>query len=88
MSATEQDTQTHTIDAVYEHGVFRVLDSAEVEIPEGQRVRLTVQRLESENQQDSLELLRSVYAGLSEEEINEIEEIILDRGNWSRNRSA
>jgi predicted DNA-binding antitoxin AbrB/MazE fold protein len=88
MSATEQDAQTQTIEAVYEHGVFRLINSDAVEIPEGQRVRLTVEPLTNESQQDSLELLLSVYAGLSEEEIDEIETIILDRGNWSRNSSA
>lgn len=30
----------------------------------------------------SLELAAQVYEGLSEEEINEIEKIILDRSNW------
>ena len=77
---------SQTIDAIYEHGVFRIIDTDRADMPEGQRVRLTVEPLEGS--QDSLELLRSVYEGLSDEEIDQVEEIILDRGNWSRDRSA
>lgn len=75
---------TEAIAAIYENGVFRPLSPVNGSVAEGQRVWLTVEPLESK--QDSLELLRNVYAGLSEAEIDEIESIILDRSNWSRDR--
>lgn len=51
----------------------------------GKLLRLAVEPVEGPP--DSLELLRSIYAGLSEKEIDEIEKITLDRSNWSTNRS-
>lgn len=68
-----------TMDAIYEHGVFRVIDSEAVKLPEGQRVRLIAEPVDKP--ESVLELLGQVYDGLSEEEISEIEKIILDRSN-------
>ncbi len=68
----------NTCEAVYENGVFRPL-AAPPNVAEGQRVRLTV---EPGPQQDVLELAAKVYEGLSEEQIDEIEKIILDRGDF------
>lgn len=70
------------IEAVYENGVFRVLNPEVVEMAEGQRVKLTVEEEPEKpklSPEETLELLGSVYNGLTEEEIDEIEEIILDR---------
>jgi predicted DNA-binding antitoxin AbrB/MazE fold protein len=64
------------IDAIYENGTFRPVDANGLNLSEGQRVRITV------DERDIQELLRqatSVYDGLSEEEIDQIEAIALDR---------
>lgn len=75
---------TQPIDAVYEHGTFRVLDTGTVNIPEGQRVRLIAEPVDKP--ESVLDLLGQVYDGLSEEEIEDIEEIILDRSNFFGDR--
>ncbi|HEX8599032.1 MAG TPA: antitoxin family protein [Chloroflexia bacterium] len=80
----EQTTEVENIvEAVYEAGVFRPLSPVVDSVSEGQHVRLTILPvLEAADSDDPLELLRNVYAGLSEEEIDEIEKIMLDRSNW------
>ena len=70
-----------TIDAVYENGVFRPLTPPNV--PDGQQVQILVE-LSPANRVDSVELAGRVYDGLSEDEIDEIERIALDRTNFSR----
>lgn len=71
------------VEAIYEQGTLRLLDS--LDMKDGQRVRVTIEPVES--QEDPLELLRNIYAGLPEAEVDEIERIILDRSNWSRDKS-
>ena len=71
-----------TIDAVYENGVFRPLTPPDV--PDGQRVQIVVEPSPA-NHVDPVELAGQVYDGLSEDEIDEIERIALDRTNFSRN---
>jgi predicted DNA-binding antitoxin AbrB/MazE fold protein len=80
MATTEPVKQS--LDAVYEHGVFRVLDPQELAIPEGQRVRLVVEPAAKLSPDEMLELAFEVYDGLSPEEIQEIERIALDRSNF------
>lgn len=63
-----------TINAIYEKGVFRPLEN--FAISEGKQVRLTV---ETSSEPDLLELAAQVDRGLSEEEIDAIEQIILNR---------
>ena len=65
----------HSVDAVYEHGSLRLLEPVDLE--EGQRVRVD---LHTEDAEDPLEILAGVYNGLSEEEIGEVEDAILNRG--------
>lgn len=74
-----------TIDAVFEKGVFRPVSPPEAKFPEGVRVRLAVET--ERTPEEILELAGNVYAGLSEDEIEEIEEIILDRSNFFGDRS-
>ena len=72
--------QEKICEAVFEKGAFRPLNSFKIAIPEGQRVKLIIEPIEfSEN---ILDLVTSVYNGLSEEQINEIEQIILSRENF------
>ena len=68
---------THALDAVFENGKFRLLEKPKVPLRDGQHVRLTV---ETEGMpEDVLELAGQVYAGLSEEEVADVERISLDR---------
>ena len=69
----------HAIDAIYENGAFRPIGHDAVAIANGQRVRLTV---DDEFEPEALRLAMSVYDGLSEKDIDEIERIALDRSHF------
>ncbi|MDQ1318669.1 MAG: hypothetical protein QG588_2331 [Candidatus Poribacteria bacterium] len=51
-----------TCDAVFKNGVFQPLNVSEIEITEGQKVKLIIEPLDSS--EDILELASSVYKGL------------------------
>jgi predicted DNA-binding antitoxin AbrB/MazE fold protein len=68
------------VDAIFENGVFRPLKPIDDPMLEGQQVQLIVQSPESS--EDILALAADVYAGLAEEEIDEIKRIALDRGDF------
>lgn len=71
----------YTIDAVFEHGVFRPLEPVALE--EGKRVRISLDSPDSKPSPDLvLKLATRVYEGLSQNEINEIEAIALDRSRF------
>lgn len=75
-----------TLEAVFEDGKFRLLEPGRVPLNEGQRVRITVQpEVEPE---DVLALAGRVYAGLSDEEIDAVERIALDRSAFFGGRSV
>ena len=76
---------TQTIEAIYQNGIFKPLQPVSVEIEDGKKVELTVtdKRL---NPQEMLDLASHVYEGLSEEDIEEIEKIALDRSNFFGDR--
>jgi predicted DNA-binding antitoxin AbrB/MazE fold protein len=68
-----------TCDAIYENGIFRPINTEELNISEGQKVRIII---ETEiTPEEILKLAKSVYEGLTEEEINEVEKIALKRGD-------
>jgi predicted DNA-binding antitoxin AbrB/MazE fold protein len=69
----------HAIDAIYENGTFRPIQRDAVAISDGQRVRITV---DDECEPEALRLVMSVYDGLSDKDIFEIEQIALNRGNF------
>lgn len=69
------------VEAVFENGSFKVVDSSTLHLSEGQKVKLTVEE-PSLPQDDPVELLTKMYEGLSEQEIDEIEKIILDRRDF------
>ena len=75
-----------TIEAVYENGSFRPLET--VELTEGQRVTLSVEpvAMSLSEAEAQLRQWRKVYEGLSERDIAEIEAIALDRSNFFRKR--
>jgi predicted DNA-binding antitoxin AbrB/MazE fold protein len=72
------------IDAIYENGMFRPIRRERLAITEGKRVRITV---DDEGDPEALRLAASVYDGLSDGEITEIEGIALDRRSFFGQRS-
>jgi predicted DNA-binding antitoxin AbrB/MazE fold protein len=69
----------HAIDAIYENGAFRPLKPDVVAIPDGQRVRITI---DDQSEPEALRLAAAVYDGLSQTDIEEIEQIAVDRGRF------
>jgi predicted DNA-binding antitoxin AbrB/MazE fold protein len=65
------------IEAVFQDGAFRPIQPVDFPISEGQHVRLSIEP--GGPTKSPLDLLTSLYDGLSEQEIDEIEKIILDR---------
>jgi len=72
------------VDAVYEGGVLRPLRPLGLE--EGQRVSLTIEEgaIKTESPEEALRAWQEVFAGLTEEDIAEIEAIALDRSDFMR----
>jgi hypothetical protein len=78
--AKEGRMTTETIDAIFEHGTFRLVRPPTIPLRDGQRVRLVV---ETESSPDAiLALAASVYAGLSPQDIREVEQIALQRQDF------
>ncbi len=73
---------TKTLDAVYENGTFRPTSGAEITLRDGARVRLTVEPISQNLEENVLDLAAKVYAGLSDEEVADIERIATDRTNF------
>jgi predicted DNA-binding antitoxin AbrB/MazE fold protein len=76
----------HVIEAVYEHGTFKPLGP--VELQEGQRVTLSVEPLALTAAEAEAQLCawQRVYEGLSEDDVDEVEAIALDRSSFFRSR--
>ncbi len=71
---------TETLEAIFEQGAFRLVRPPIIPLRDGQHVRLIV---EVDDSSDSvLALAADVYAGLSSQDIAEVEEIALKRGNF------
>ncbi|MFN8485801.1 MAG: antitoxin AF2212-like protein [Anaerolineae bacterium] len=71
---------TQTLDAIFEHGTFRLVEPPNIPLREGQRVRLVV---ETEESPDAiLAVAASVYAGLTPQDITEVEQIALERRDF------
>jgi predicted DNA-binding antitoxin AbrB/MazE fold protein len=62
-----------TVQAVFQDGVFRPVRRPD--LPDGERVRLTVESVEKTTPDDILSLAARVYEGLSPKDIDEIEEM-------------
>lgn len=65
-----------TLEAVYHNGVLTPLEP--LDLPEDLRVKITIHWPVRENPDEALQAWEQVYAGLSEEEIVEIEQIALE----------
>ena len=74
----------YTYNAVFEAGRFQILSPQKIDLPEGQTVRLIVELIESP--EDILELATRVYEGFSEEDIEELETMVLERDNFFKGR--
>ena len=72
---------SQVIEAVFEGGTLRLIDNAKINFLEGQQVRLIVD-FPVETPEDLLGLAAEVYQGLSNEDIDEIEKIALDRQDF------
>lgn len=81
-----KEMQEQTCDAIFKNGVFQPLNVSEIEITEGQKVKLIIEPFDSS--EDILELASSVYKGLSKEQIDEIEHLILNRDNFFNGRPS
>jgi hypothetical protein len=78
---------SQTLDAVFKDGSFEPVDNGSLPFSEGQRVKLTVE-VPPEAGADVLELARTVYEGLTERDIDELERITLDRRHFFHDRPA
>ena len=72
-----------TIEAIYENGVFKPM-SPLPDISEHKKVTLVIE----DNHEESCDILsllpRKVYDGLSQKDIEDIENLALDRNHFSR----
>ena len=73
---------TKTIEAVYEKGVFKPLK--QIRLKEHQKVRLTVEDGKVKAPEKIVNLASKVYENLSPKDIKQIETVVLDRSNFSR----
>lgn len=66
-----------TLEAVYEDGVFKPLEPTTVS--EGQHVRLVIEPLARLAPDDMLALAAQVFEGLSEEQVEAVRQVALER---------
>ena len=78
-----------TITAIYYDGVFQPITPGDVTLHEGQKVELSIKTLAEETEKDRsarveriLNLLAHFYDGLSQEEIDEMENAMRRRPNF------
>jgi predicted DNA-binding antitoxin AbrB/MazE fold protein len=65
------------VEAVFQDGVFKPATSPELR--DGERVRLTVERVPSAGPDEILALAGQVYAGFNAQEVDEVEALALRR---------
>jgi predicted DNA-binding antitoxin AbrB/MazE fold protein len=73
-----------TVDAVFEGGVFK--PAQRPDLPEGERVRITVETVQKRTPQEILKLAAQVFEGLSPRDADEIEEMARRRPFFSDDR--
>jgi predicted DNA-binding antitoxin AbrB/MazE fold protein len=73
-----------TLDAIYENGALVPLEP--VDLPEHQRLRITIHVPTAEDPEAALQAWRAVYANLSDAEIAELEAVALDRSRFMASR--
>lgn len=75
-------SEIRVFEAVYEEGVLKPLQDPG--LPEHRRFSVRVQEVGEKRAADDLAAWHRVYAGLSDEDIAEVEEIALDRSRFLR----
>ena len=70
------------VEAIYENGTLKLLET--VDLPEHQRVRITIHEPIVESPNEMLEAWQQVYEGCAADEIVQIEAIVLDRSRFMR----
>jgi len=70
------------IDAIYEQGLLKPLEA--LDLPEHQRVRITIHEPAEASPDETLEAWQGVYDGLTDEEIAQIEALACDRSHFMR----
>jgi predicted DNA-binding antitoxin AbrB/MazE fold protein len=76
---------TRAIETIYEGGVFKPLET--INLPEHQHVVITFELPRALDVGAELEAWRQVYAGLSDQDVADVEAIALDRRNFMRQDS-
>ena len=77
--------KTQKVDAIFEDGVFTPLMPLDPVPVDGQHVRIVIEPLDGAEQ--VLDLATQVYEGLSDDEIDAIERIALDRSTFFVDRA-
>ena len=72
--------QQQNFEAVFENGVLRPL--ANLQLREGESVKLTVENDSTLTTEEMLQLAAQVYEGLSEQDIEEVEQIACERSDF------
>jgi len=70
-----------SLDAVFENGTFKPLKPVSLPLHQGQQVKITVEA-SIEPEEDLLVLASQVYEGLTDQQVDEIEQIALDRSDF------
>jgi predicted DNA-binding antitoxin AbrB/MazE fold protein len=70
------------IDAIYKNGTLKPLEA--LDLPEHQRVRITIHEPIVESPEETLAAWHQVYEGCTAEDIARIEAITLDRSRFMR----
>ncbi len=76
---------TQTITAIYQNGIFKPITPLSEEITEGREVILSIKTRE-ESANEIMKAAENFYEGLTESEVAEIENVMLDRSNFFGNR--
>jgi predicted DNA-binding antitoxin AbrB/MazE fold protein len=78
----DNDIMARVVDAIYENGMLKPLET--LDLPEHQRVRITIHEPVVESPEETLEAWHQVYEGCTDEEMAQIEAIALDRSRFMR----
>jgi predicted DNA-binding antitoxin AbrB/MazE fold protein len=70
------------VDAIYEQGMLKPLEA--LDLPEHQRVRITIHEPGEEGPDEQLDAWQGVYDGLTDEEIAQMEAVVFARSRFMR----
>jgi len=78
----ENSGMARVVDAIYVQGMLKPLEA--LDLPEHQRVRLTIHEPGEESPDEHLDAWQGVYDGLTDEDIAQIEAVAIDRSRFMR----